>query len=180
MSLMQRVRVFAIVLTVAAVLAACEVQVGNFGASIGDDPDYSISLYQGQDSFGGDTVTLREVREKGPLVLYYFDADCAPCLAGMRVLQDFYAANEGHPTVLAIFVGHLTRKGNDDDARGILEETAAVFPAGFTTEEFVLKEYELELMPTTSFYNNTGHYRTRISGGLSESDLRENVQEILR
>ena len=58
-----------------ALLLACEVEVGNFGVSIGDAPSYSIAMYQGQDSIGGETVTLEQVQDKGPLVLYYFDAE---------------------------------------------------------------------------------------------------------
>ena len=180
MSLKHRVAFLMVALASAALVAACDVEVGNFGASIGGDaPDYTITLYQGQDSIGGETVTLREVQDQGPLVVYYFDAECEECLYGMRVLQNFYAENQDGPTVLAVYVGRLTGKGGDEHARQLLSEAGATFPAGFTDDGFVIEEYELDLMPTTTFYKKNQHYRSRVSGGLLESDIRENVQEIL-
>lgn len=179
MSLKHRVTLFMVALALAALAAACDVEVGDFGASIGDAPDYTITLYQGQDSIGGETVTLREVQDQGPLVLYYFDAECEACLDGMRVLQNFYAENPDGPTVLAVYVGRLTGKGNDEDARDMIAEADATFPAGFTDDSFVLEEYELELFPATSFYKKNRHYRSRVSGGLFRDDLQENVPELL-
>ena len=49
--------------------------------------------------------------------------------------------------MLAVYVGHLTGKGNDEDAKRMLAETGATFPAGFTTDAFVIEEYDLEAMP---------------------------------
>ena len=163
----------------AASLAACDVEVGNFGVSIGDAPSYDITMYQGQDVIGGETVTLEQVQDKGPLVLYYFDAECENCLYGLRVLQNFYAENPDTPTVLAVYVGRLTGKGGDEDARRLLDEAGATFPAGFTDDGFVLEEHKLDLFPSTSFYKKNRHYRSKVSGGLLESDLRENVEGIL-
>ena len=154
----------------AASLAACDIEVGNFGVSIGDAPSYSIAMYQGQDAIGGDTVTLEQVQDKGPLILYYFDAECEACLYGMRLLQNFYAENPDEPTLLAVYVGRLTGKGNDDDAKRLLTEAGATFPAGFTNDSFVLEEHELDLFPATTFYKSNRHYRSRVSGGLEESD----------
>ena len=163
----------------AASLAACDVEVGNFGASIGDAPSYSVTMYQGQDAIGGETVTLEQVQDKGPLILHYFDAECEPCLSGLRVLQNFYAENPGEPTVLAVYVGRLTGKGGDEDAKRLLDEAGATFPAGFTDDGFVIEEHELELFPATSFYQKNRHYRARVSGSLFREDLQENVAEIL-
>lgn len=179
MSLKHRVIFLMVVLASAALATACDVEVGNLGVSIGDAPSYSIEMYQGQDTIGGETVTLEQVQDKGPLILYYFDAECEACLDGMRVLQNFYAENPDGPTVLAVYVGRLTGKGNDEDARDMIDEADATFPAGFTDDSFVLEEYELELFPATSFYKKNRHYRSRVSGGLFRDDLQENVPEIL-
>ena len=58
MRLKRRVSIFVAALIVASTLAACEVQIGNFGASIGNDPSFTITMYQGKDAIGGETVTL--------------------------------------------------------------------------------------------------------------------------
>ena len=168
-----------IAVVLVALLLACDIEVGNMGVSIGDAPSYSIKMYQGQDAIGGETVTLEQVQDKGPLILYYFDAECEACLDGMRVLQTFYAENPDQPTVLAVYVGRLTGNGGGGEARQMLAEAVATFPAGFTDDSFVLEEHELDLFPSTSFYKSNRHYRSRVSGLLQESDLRENVAEIL-
>ena len=80
--------------------------------------------------------------------------------------------------MLAVFIGRLTGNGNDEDARRLLAEAGATFPAGFTTDEFVIDEYDLEAMPTTSFYKGGGHYLKKLSGILLDSDLRKNAEEI--
>ena len=178
MGLRYHAGILVVALMAASTLAACEVQIGNFGASIGDDPSFTITMYQGQDAIGGETVTLEEVQAKGPLILYYFDAECEQCPRGLQVLQGFYAENPDGPTVLAVFVGRLTGNGNDEDARSLLTETGATFPAGFTTDAFVIDEYDLEVLPTTSFYKGGGHYLKKLSGGLLESDLRKNAEDI--
>ena len=162
-----------------ALLLACDIEVGNVGVSIGDAPSYSIDMYQGQDAIGGETVTLEQVQDKGPLILHYFDAECEACLVGMRVLQNYYAENPDGPTVLAVYVGRLTGNGSDNYARQMLAEVDATFPAGFTDDSFVLDEHKLDLFPTTSFYKKNRHYRSQVSGGLFPDDLQENVAEIM-
>ena len=179
MDLKRRAGTFVVALMAAAALVACEVEVGNFGVSIGGDaPSFNIAMYQGQDAIGGETVTLEEVQDKGPLILYYFDVECEPCPLGLQVLQRFYSENQDGPTVLAVYVGHLTGKGNDEDAKRLLAEAGATFPAGFTADAFVIEEYDLEAMPTTSFYKGGGHYLSNLSGILLESDLRKHAEDI--
>lgn len=181
MGLKHRVGMFVVALVAAATLAACEIEVGNFGASIdGNAPSFTITMYQGQDAIGGETVTLDEVQNIGPLILHYFDLECEQCPGGLQVLQNFYAENQDGPTVLAVYAGHLTGKGNDEDAKRMLAETGATFPAGFTTDAFVIEEYDLEAMPSTSFYKENGHFRSKIVGGLLENDLRKSAEGIRR
>ena len=82
--------------------------------------------------------------------------------------------------MLAVYVGHLTGNGNDEDAKRMLAETRATFPAGFTTDALVIEEYDLEAMPSTSFYKENGHFRSKIIGGLLENDLRKSAEGIRR
>lgn len=169
---------FVIALLLAVSMVACEVEVGGCGVSVGDRPTYSITMYQGQDAVGGATVTLEQVQDLGPLIVYSFDAQCERCLDGLRVLQNFYAENQDRPTVLAVYVGHLTGSGDGEDAKRLLAEAGATFPAGFTSDDFVIEGDELELLPITSFFKSRSQVTT-IFGGLSESALRENVKEML-
>lgn len=169
---------FVVALLLVVSMVACEVEIGGCGVSVGDRPNFSIMMYQGQDAVGGATVTLEQVQDLGPLVVYYFDAQCEGCVEGLRVLQNFYTENQDRPTVLAVYVGHLTGAGDGEDAKRLLAEAGATFPAGFTSDDFVIEEYGLELLPITSFFKSRND-RTTIAGGLPESALRDHVEEIL-
>ena len=167
------------VLMAAVTLSSCEIEVHNFGASIdGNRHSLMMTMYQGQDLIGGETVALETVQDKGSLILHYFDAQCEQCPGALQVLQNFYAENRHGPTVLALYVGRLTGKGNDEEAKRLLAEAGATFPAGFTTDAFVVEEYNLEPMPTTFFYKEKGHHRSKLSGGLLEDDLRRHAEGV--
>ena len=181
MGLKHRVGMSVVALMAAATLAACEIEVGNFGTSIGGNaPSFTITMYQGQNAIGRETVTLEEIQDKGPLILHFFDVECEQCPGSLQVLQSFYAENQDGTTVLAVYVGHLTGKGSDEDAKRLLAETGATFPAGFTTDAFVIEEYDIEAIPSTSFYKENGHYQSKIFGGLLENDLRKSAEGIRR
>ena len=167
-------------LLLAIVLAACEVEVGGFGASVGDEANFAITMYQGQDVIGGEKVDFEEVIDQGPLVLYFLGSQCEQCPSELSTLQAFYDQHRDRLTVLAVDVGHLMATGNRAEGKGMLAEANTTFPAGYADDPFVVQEHEIDELPTTSFYKKGSmHYRVRVSGGLWESDLLENLDEIL-
>jgi hypothetical protein len=182
---------FAVLLLLAVSLIACEVDTGGREsmddlpssggwASTDDLPSYGITMYQGQEEIGGEMVSLEQVQDNSPLILYYFDAQCKKCLDGLRVLQSFYAENKDGPTVLAVYLGLLTGNGDDEDAKRLLAEAGVTFPAGFTTDSFVINTHAVGPMPNTLFYNksNGNFHASGVQGRLLESDLSEMIKEI--
>ena len=168
----------ALLLTV--VLAACEIEVGSFGASIGGEEDFSITMYQGQDAVGGEEVTLKQVLDQKPLVLYFFGGQCERCQQELSALQTFHEEYEDRLTILAVDVGHLMATGSLEDGKLLLTNARVTFPVGYSSDPLLLREQEIEMLSTTSFYKKgAGGYRVRVSGGLSESDFLDGVDEIL-
>ena len=70
-------------------------------------PDMEISIYQGADVLGGETLALSEVVALGqPVVLNFWAALCPPCRAEMPEFQRVYDEREAEVLVLGIDIGH--------------------------------------------------------------------------
>ena len=178
--MVSRTRLFVVALLFGIALSACEVEVGSFGASIGGDANFSVTMYQGQDVVGGEQVDLKEVVDQAPLVLYFYGGQCEQCLGEFSTLQAFYDEHKDDITVLAVDVGHLIAPGNLEDGRKLLAEANVTIPAGYASDDSVVLTHEIDTLPITSFYRKgAGRYRARVSGGLWQSDLLDNVDEIL-
>ena len=163
-----------------SIFTACEVEVGGFGASIGDDANFSITMYQGEGDVGGEQVDVRAVADREPLVLYFFGGQCEQCAGELSVLQAFHDEYGDRLTVLAVDVGHLMPEGKEQGGRVLLAEANATFPAGYTDDASVIRNHEIDVLPTTSFYKKgAGHYRHRVSGVLLQSDLLDGLDGLL-
>ncbi len=81
--------------------------------------------------------------------------------------------------LLAVDVGQLTDSGSQEDARRLLADAGATFPAGFTDADFVVDDYDVGYMPTTAFFDKGGYYRSSLGVGLSAGDLADNAAGIL-
>ncbi len=160
---------------------ACEIEIGNFGASIGPDaPSYSITLYQGGGVFDGEQVEFDDAKAEAPLVVYYFHGQCEQCPHELGLLQETAIEHEGALTVLAVDLGPATGMGDSEDAKALLTEAGAAFPAGYTTDASVESTHEIDAIPTIAFYEGEGHYRKKIVGVLTETGLREGLEDILK
>ncbi len=169
----------ALLFLIAAV--ACEIEIGNFSISAGPGaPGYPITLYQGEDVFGGEEVDFDQVKAAAPLVVYYFHGQCEQCRGELALLETIAGEYTDDLTVLAVDMGPATGMGDSEDAKALLIEAGAVFPAGFTTKTSIVSTHEIETIPTIAFYRAEGHYRSKLVGILTEEDLREGVEDILK
>ena len=160
---------------------ACEIEIGGFGASVGPDaPSYPITMYQGGGVFDGGQVEFDDAKAEAPLVAYYFNGLCEQCARELRLLQDAAEEHGADLTVLAVDMGPATGEGGSEDARALLTEAGAAFAAGYTTDESVARTHEIDGIPTIAFYGDGGHYRKKVVGILTEEDLRESVEDILK
>ncbi len=160
-------------------IVACDFQLGNFGASIGPDaPSYTITLHQGGGVFAEEQVEFDDAKDEAPLVVYYFNGRCEQCAVELGFLQSAAEENDGEVTMLAVDLGPATGEGGPDGAEALLAEAGATFPAGYTTDASVVASHGIDAIPTIAFYGDDGHYRTKITGGLSPTRLEEALQDI--
>lgn len=173
------------VLTVAAI--ACEGSTGGSTSIVGDGasssgdqaPDFSITMYQGQEVVGGQEVSLHGLFGEKPIVLNFWAGLCPPCRAEMPDFQKFNEKFQDRALLLGIDLGQFTGLGNQTDAQGLLNELGLTYPAGFTTDGNVIEDYEVLGMPTTIFIDIYGNIFNKWTGALNGSVLEVKTLEML-
>ena len=133
---------------------------GNSGSAGGNRADgvvenFSFTLFQGQDRLGAEKLDIDQILGK-PIVLNFWAGRCPPCRAEMPDLQEFYEGSKDEVTLLSIDVGQFTGLGSRRDARNLLKELEITYPAGFTGDGGVVREYKGAGMPTTLFITSDG------------------------
>ena len=161
----------ALVLT--AALIAC-------GSNPGDlAPDFSISMYQGQDVAGGQEINFRDLLGGRPIVLNFWAGLCPPCRAEMPDLQACNDKFEDRALLLGIDIGQFTGLGTPRDAQSLLDELGVTYPSGFTNDGNIIQDYKVLGMPTTVFIDAQGEIFNRWTGALNGEVLEEKTLEML-
>lgn len=141
-------------------------------------PNFSVTLYQGEGELGAQEVELAQLRGK-PVVLNFWAGLCPPCRAEMPDLQEFYEGYKDRVTLLGVDLGQFTGLGNRQDAEELLEELGVSYPAGFTNDTGVVKDYSILGMPTTVFIDAQGRIFKSWTGALNRATLEKETNKLL-
>ena len=156
------------------VLAACGTSAGLETA-----PGFSFSLYQGEDVLGAQELSLADLRGK-PVVLNFWAGLCPPCRSEMPDLQEFYADYGNEVTLFGLDVGpFFVGLGSRQDGKELLKELEVSYPAGYTSDAGVVREYEVLGMPSTYFITADGKIFRKWGGLLTKDKLAEIIHEML-
>ena len=173
----------AMILTVAAI--ACSSS-GSISETLTQDdqngdraPDFTVTMFQGQDVVGGEEVSLHSLTGERPIVLNFWAGLCPPCRAEMPDLQEFNEKFKDRALLLGVDLGQFTGLGNQDDAKELLAELTVTYPAGFTSDSDVIRDYQVLGMPTTVFIGSNGEIFNKWTGALNSSVLEEKTLEML-
>ena len=175
--------IFAAILAAAAIACSSNDDSNNdFVSSTGSGdlaPDLTVAMFQGQDVVGGENVTLSSIIGGRPVVLNFCAGLCPPCRAEMPDLQEFNEDFQDRALLLGVDLGQFTGLGNTDDAQKLLSDLAITYPAGFTSDSDVIRNYQVLGMPTTIFIDREGRIFNRWTGALNKNVLIEKTQEML-
>ena len=168
----------------AVILVACGGALGAnaaTGAEAPKDPapDFSFTLYQGESRLGAAALDLSDLQGQ-PTVLNFWAGLCPPCRAELPDLQLFYEEFNDQVNVVGIDLGNFTGLGNQDDAQILLSELAIAYPNGFTSDDTVVRRYQVLSMPTTVFINSKGEIFKKWNGALNRDILTEQTTELLK
>ena len=164
---------------VAVILASAG---GGFGtnpaASEDLAPDFSFTLFKGQEKLGAGVINLSDLKGR-PVVLNFWAGLCPPCRAEMPDLQSFYEGFDSQVTVLGVYLGQFFGLGSQRDALELLNEVGVNYPSGFTSDAGVVQEYKVLDMPTTFFIDSEGKIFKKWPGPLNEDTLTKLTTEML-
>lgn len=141
-------------------------------------PNFEITLYQGEDKLGSEKLNFANLQGK-PIVLNFWAGLCPPCRAEMPGFQRFYDDTKDDVLLVGIDVGQFTGLGNRRNAQDLLQELGVSYPAGFTNDRGVMRDYQVRGMPTTVFINSDGEIVQNWTGPLSEDSLRAFTEALL-
>ena len=149
------------------------------GGSAGGEraPDFSFSLFQGGSDLGGKHLNIHQLEGK-PVILNFWAGLCPPCRAEMPDLQAYYEDNKEDVTLVGVDIGQFMGLGSQQDAENLLRELNITYPAGFTDDRGVVRDYKVLGMPTTVFIRPDGTISDRWTGALNRSVLEEKIEEM--
>ena len=153
------------------------------GAAEDADADPAISfpmvMYQGGDVVGGERVELAALLGDKPIILNFWAGLCPPCRAEMPDFQAFYEEYGDRVLLLGIDVGEFTNLGGREEARELLNELGVTYPAGYTEDPSVMRNYRVLGMPSTIFIDGDGNIVRYWNGVINEEGLREHTDAML-
>ncbi|MCH7712142.1 MAG: TlpA family protein disulfide reductase [Chloroflexi bacterium] len=170
-------------LVIVAVAVIVGITVGGSGSSTGGSsageraPDFSFSLFQGGSDLGGKHLNIHQLDGK-PVILNFWAGLCPPCRAEMPDLQAYYDDNKEDVTLVGIDIGQFMGLGSRRDAENLLRELNITYPAGFTDDRGVVRDYKVLGMPTTVFIRPDGTISARWTGALNRRILEQKIQEM--
>ena len=141
-------------------------------------PDFRFTLFQGEDVLGASEMSLSEL-EGRPLVLNFWARFCTPCWSEMPELQTFYEEYGGRVQLVGIDVGQFTGLGSPKDAGRLLDSLGITYPAGYTDDARVVRDYHIRAMPTTAFITADGELFQTWTGSITREEVTAVVQEML-
>ena len=81
--------------------------------------------------------------------------------------------------MIGIDLGQFLGLGNQEEAKELLAELEITYPAGFTEDASVVRDYQVLGMPTTIFIDANGKIFNKWTGALNGSILEEKTLEML-
>ena len=179
---MKTLKISILVLAITLLTVACSggaADVGSQGSGLVETVyDFDISLYQGSDVVGGETVAVSDLRGR-PVVLNFWAGLCPPCRAEMPEFQAFADEYEGRAVLLGVDLGQFFALGSEADAIALLQELGVTYPAGSTGDGNVVRELGVLGLPATFFIAQDGSLHRKWQGVLNGDKLAEITDEML-
>ena len=146
----------------------------------GSGGDFRIVAYQGESILGGKDTTFETVFQQGkPVVLNFWAGNCPSCQVEMPGFQRVSSEFAGKVIVVGIDIGPFTGLGTHEDAVKLYTQLGIHYPVAYAVDASALRLYAVEGMPTTVFLTAKGQVVDRVTGILTEDQLRSEIKQRL-
>ena len=143
--------------------------------------DFEITVYQGEDVLGGQSVRFSEVLAQGkPVVLNMWAGLCPICRTEMPELQEAYNEYGDRVLIVGVDIGPFVGLGSKEDALALLDELEITYPAGTTSDVTVMRDYKVLGTPANYFLKPNGEVIQQWNGILTEDQLNGHIEELLK
>jgi thiol-disulfide isomerase/thioredoxin len=143
-------------------------------------PDFEITVYQGEDVLGGQSVRFSKVLAQGkPVVLNMWAGLCPICRTEMPELQKAYDKYGDRVLFVGVDMGPFVGLGSKEDALALLDELKITYPAGTTSDATVMRDYKVLGTPATYFLKPDGEIIQQWNGFLTEGQLNGHIEALL-
>ncbi len=141
---------------------------------------FRIVAYQGEAILGSKETTFDRVFEQAkPVVLNFWAGNCPSCQVEMPAFERVSTEFAGRVIVVGIDVGPFTGLGTHEDAVKLYTRLGIHYPLAYAVDASPLQLYGVQGMPTTVFLTANGQVVDRVTGILSEDQLRSEIQQKL-
>jgi thiol-disulfide isomerase/thioredoxin len=146
----------------------------------GSGGDFRIVTYQGEDVLGGKETSFHQVFQQGkPVVLNFWAGNCPSCQVEMPGFQKVSTELAGKVIVVGIDIGRFTGLGTHEDAVKLYTQLGIHYPLAYAVDASPMQLFTVEGMPTTVFLTAKGQVLDRVTGILTEDQLRSEIQQKL-
>ena len=94
-------------------------------------------------------------------------------------MQSFYEEYEDRVQLVGVDVGQFTGLGSPKDAGRLLDSLGITYPAGYTDDGRVVRDYQIRAMPTTAFITADGELFQTWTGSITREEVTAIVREML-
>ena len=149
-------------------------------AQVGSGGDFRIVAYQGETILGGKETSFQQVFQQGkPVVLNFWAGNCPSCQVEMPGFEKVSTELAGKVIIVGIDVGPFTGLGTHEDAVKLYTQLGIHYPLAYAVDASPMQLFTVEGMPTTVFLTAKGQVVDRVTGILTEDQLRSEIQQKL-
>lgn len=149
--------------------------------SSSDLPDFPIILYQGQDIVGASEPKFVSLLGDKPVVLNYWASNCPPCTAEMPEFEKVWQKYKDRVLFVGLDVGRFFPGfGGQETSKRELKDLGITYPAGTPHSLDIVRQLEVQGLPSTVFITIDGKIHKKWVGILNESKLTELVEGLLK
>ena len=154
--------------------------VGPQAASASDDPlDFPVTLYQGSDVLGVNSLQFSSLVGDKPIVLNYWASSCPPCAAEMPEFEQVWQQYQDRVLFFGLDVGGFAGFGGPEESKKELKRLGVTYPAAAAPDFNAIVRLQVKALPSTDFIDLDGNIQNNWTGSLNGAKLAQLVEELL-
>ena len=175
------IAVIVLAVVAAARSGSATMDTSSSAAVCGANPlDFSVSLYQGSDVLGVNSLRFSSLLGDKPIILNYWASNCPPCSAEMPGFEEVWQQYQDRVLFFGLDVGGFAGFGGPEESRRELRRLGVTYPAAPIPDISVIRSLQVKGLPSTDFISPDGTVQKNWTGSLNGPKLTQLVEELLR